>query len=487
MTYPFNISANGGSPLYIRLASSMKTAIETGCLLQGEMMPSSRELSKTLGISRDTIVKSYNELIKEGLIYTQAGGGTFVRAAGTAQDSVHNNALDLTPSSALSSFARGQLRRRELFACSGDHSKINYGAMPNQFLPLGQWKELLGRHLNKKDCQALDYDSEILGFRPLREQIAMYLRRTQAVEASAEQVAIFNDSQNAIAILAQLLIDPGDRVAVENPGYGTAREVFRSYGAEVVDIDVDEEGMSVDALAAEKGPFKLVYVSPAHHDPLGIKMSLPRRHKLLLWARQNCSYIVEDAFDGEFNLGQAATPSLFQMSEDNNVIFVYSFWKTLFPLISTGCLILPADLIAAATRLKRHTDRSSSMVERCALTDFLAEGRMERYLTKLKPILRGRRNALIYELTRAFKTGIAIQKESGGLHFVAQFKIERTAKEIMAVAEECGLPLATTRNYYASNPVANEFLVSFAVIEEAAAGPLVRQFADAVLNKCDKR
>ena len=124
------------------------------------------------------------------------------------------------------------------------------------------------------------------------------------------------------------------------------------------------------------------------------------------------------------------------------------------------------------------------MVERCALTDFLAEGRMEKYLARLKPILRNRRNTLIYELTRAFKTRVVIQKESGGLHFVVQFKIEKSTREILVAAEESGLPLTATRNYYASSPVANEFLVPFAVIDEGAAGPIVGQFAAAILSDC---
>jgi GntR family transcriptional regulator/MocR family aminotransferase len=184
-----------------------------------------------------------------------------------------------------------------------------------------------------------------------------------------EQLIVFSDTQITLDLIARTFIEPGDLVVVENPGYTYARELFEAYGAETHAVRVDENGLVVEELEALKRRCKFVYTTPAHNDTTGAVMSMARRKALLAWARENCDYIVEDAFDSDYFYANAPLPTLPTLDERGKTLYMYNFWKLLFPLTAIGFLIVPLELVPTFTQTKQHLNRYFSAIEQQGLTD----------------------------------------------------------------------------------------------------------------------
>jgi len=339
---------------------------------------------------------------------------------------------------------------------SGAMPLLNYGAPPCDLLPVAQWKEALTEQIRLQQPHHFDSTPENLGHYKLRKEIAGFLARSRGLNCQPEQVVIFPGTQQSLMYIARLLVDADDTVVVENPGYGGARDDFSLRNAKV------------------EAPVKLVYVSPSYHDPTGAIMSLERRKALLEWASAKQTILVEDGWDSDYVYVHPPLPCLQRLDTDGRVIYLYSFWKLLFPLLSVGCAIVPLSLVPLFDRVKLLNERCFPVLEHRALADFISEGKLDRHVKRTRKIYETRRKSLTESLFRAFKTKIEIHKQSGGLHLCVRFAPELIAKGLERAAASARLPIVTTANYYVDTARSGEFLIPFAELpEEEIAGKVV--------------
>jgi len=479
------IDAASSVPIHRQVYEAWRQAVLQGRFRRGERVPSTRDLADNLGLSRSTVTQAYEQLIAEGYLVAARGAGTFVcrelpepllperpqpkrtqRAVAPVQwsswgasvqqpDGIGQRALGpaLERSTAVVSFAR-------------------WGPDLRQF-PVALWRRLLVRHLREPSPAMLDYaDSQ--GHAVLREQIANYVVRSRAARCTPEQVLIVNGSQQGIELSARLLLERGDEVACEDPGYLGTRRTFDAYGARLRGTRVDSEGLVVGELGRKA---RLVYVTPSHQFPTGVSMSLTRRLELLAWARLNRAVIIEDDYDSEYRYSGPPLPCLQGLSEDVPVIYCGTFSKMMFPGLRIGYLILPAHMLPVFGRAKWISDRHTALLEQAALADFIGEGHLERHVRRMRRIYGQRRAVLCDALSRHFGSAADVQGEAAGMHLLVRFADLRMQQR----AKGARVQLPPTDCYYlqpsCAAPAHSEFLLGFAALPEAAIEEGIRRLA----------
>jgi len=499
MDLAITLDQRSATPLHKQLYDELRAAILTGRLKPGERVPSTRGLSQSLGVSRATVTQSYEQLLSEGYLRSSTGSGTFVGCE------LPDELLKTKPVEKSSPAAKPQeeARRIELsrygssiadsnpFEPPEPEAPINFrtGCPALDEFPLQQWRRLMIKHyrakddsmLDVKDCVTLDYAPDSQGYKPLREAIAGYLRHARAVKCDADQVVIVNGAQQAVDLIAKLLIDRGDQVAIENPGYLGARRVFMAHGAELLPAPVDESGIVVDALTSKsKGGLKLVYVTPSHQFPTGVTLTLARRLDLLCWAEKTGAMIVEDDYDSEFRFGSRPIPSLQGLANGDSVIYVGTFSKVLFPSLRIGYLVAAPSLARVFARAKWLADRQTPAVEQRVLADFINEGYLERHLRRMRTLYGARRQTLVRAFETYFGDRVTILGGNAGMHLMIRLRSGLDDDEIERRARASGVGLVSARPYYLCGGRPNnvgEFVLGYAGLSERRIREGVRRLA----------
>jgi GntR family transcriptional regulator / MocR family aminotransferase len=464
-------------PLHQQLYEELRQAILMGKLLPGEKLPSTRMLAQSLGVSRGTVKLGYEQLLNEGYLETAPGSGTFVcqqladqslpvlplplRRLGTLMTTgLSQYAQNFVPEPASTRSGRSRPKPH------ASKPKIDFCYWQPAFnhFPLQIWRQITTRHLQSPD--RLDYSSDPLGDKVLREAIARYLVRSRAVRCDAEQVMIVSGTQQGLHLTAQLFIDPGDRVVMEEPGYLSARRVFQSQGAEILPISVDSSGLIVKQLQSISTLVKLVYTTPSHQFPTGAILSLPRRLELLTWAQQRGTIIVEDDYDSEYRYGEKPIPAMQGLDQNNSVIYTGTFSKVLFPALRIGYLVVPPELVNIFVQAKRLIDRHSSLLEQGVLADFINEGHLERHLRRMRILYHRRRQALVKSLESRLGERLTILGDAAGIHLMVQLQTDMTDEEIMTRAAQMGVGLTSAATFYLSSTRGGQFLFGYANLAE---------------------
>ncbi|MBD2103972.1 PLP-dependent aminotransferase family protein [Leptolyngbya sp. FACHB-261] len=474
MDFAISLDPQQPLPLHRQLYAELRQAILTGRLTPGQRLPSTRSFAQLLGISRATVTLSYEQLLSEGYLQAVVGSGTFVCQQLT--DELLRPAPIATPLQAvqagephltLSDYAIS-LSRIALFEPPLLDAQISFRGQPDlDALPLQQWRQLLSRHCQAHEQAMLDYCPDLLGYRPLREAIARYLARSRAVQCDPDQVLIVNGSQQALDLLTRILINRGDRVALEDPGYPGARRVFLAQGADLCPIPVDETGLQVEQLSQLGGGVKLVYVTPSHQFPTGVVLSLPRRLELLDWAQHTGAMVIEDDYDSEYRYGSRPIPALQGLDQGNSVLYIGTFSKVLFPALRIGYLVVPRCLVKLLARARWLADRQTPLLEQYALTDFINEGHLERHIHRMRRLYDQRRQVLVQALQSHLPGQATILGENAGMHVVVRLQTSLSDLEVVARAAQVGVGLVSTRNYYLQPRCATEteFLLGYAALQ----------------------
>jgi GntR family transcriptional regulator / MocR family aminotransferase len=339
----------------------------------------------------------------------------------------------------------------------------------NEF-PFPIWRTLLGRHLRAPDSRLFDYAESATGFPPLREEIARYLARSRAVECTAGQVLIVNGSQQALDLCARLLLDPGDEVGFENPGYQGAREIFTACGARLAPAPIDTDGVVATALSDRA---RLVYCTPSHQFPTGVSMSVTRRLELIEWARRRGAALLEDDYDSEYRYSGPPLPSMQGLAGGAPVIYIGTFSKVMFPGLRIGYVIVPPKLASAFDRAKWLTDRQTPLVDQATLADFLREGHLERHIRRMRRIYGRRRQVLVEALAKHFGSSAAVLGDDAGMHVLVRFEDETIAGRALANK----VTLADSSLYYLGAAPRNEFVFGFSSLNERAIREGIRRLA----------
>ena len=487
MDLAIHLDSDAKTPLYRQLTEAIRQAILEGRLKTQQKLPSSRNLAKSLAISRFTVTQSYEQLESEGYLATRKGAGTFVSSripdewfkpsaiAPVTSQNVTNN---------LSKFGRNLTTIDRLSIAEPNYEiSFRYGNPAIEYFPINEWRKLINLHCQKSP-ETLHYFPDGLGYLPLRQAIADYLGRARAVRCDAEHIAIVSGSQQALNLISRLLLDAGDWVAVEEPGYLGAKHCFRGQLANLAAIKVNSDGLDVEALNNCPQDFKLAYVTPSHQFPTGVTMSLSQRISLLQWAEKTNTFIVEDDYDSEYRYESQPIPALQGMDQANLVIYIGTFSKVIFPALRLGYLVLPPNLVPIFRKAKWLCDRFCPLVEQYALTDWIRLGHFERHIRKMRQLYNLRRQALIAAFERYFGNRATILGENAGIHLMAKIHTTHADEIIIQQAAAAGIGLVSARGYYQQPQQYGEFIFGYGQLSETEIDRGICKLAKVINNNC---
>lgn len=452
-------------PLKTQLADQLRQAILSGDLRIGQAMPSSRRLAEDLKIARSTVIETYQQLISEGYLQTVAASRTMVSSK--------------LPDISVVSAAKRKVAGLSFFgqqASTVDTREKRFNPLEIGFyywrtdfneLPLEQWARVLWRKTRQPEDRLLDFAPDRAGARVLREAIAQRVVSRRGIECTAEQVIILLGFQQAMDLIIRVHIDPAkDTVALEDPCFPEFRKTLEFYNMEIENIAVDNDGIRVEQLAqlSNEAP-KLVFVTPSHQFPTGAVLSLPRRLELLRWASEHDSIIIEDDYDNEYDYGPRSIPALKGLDRTDNVVYVSTFTKALYPSVGLGYVIAPPTLAAVYSNARRIASDPVPQQWQEAVADFIIEGQMTRHCKRMLSLYDEKRRVLISALRKTFGDRVTVSGGGSGLHVLVKFDLGLEAHEIERRATSVGVGIMSTIGFYGRTQKKAEFIFGYGGLE----------------------
>ena len=431
-----HLELDGKGALYEQLTRALKRGILGGQLRGGRKLPATRDLANDLQVSRNTILTAYELLCSEQLAIARGGSGTYV-------------ALNMGPRTSPSAShtvgpqSRYAARTRRLgpTMLARTQPSVRYDLHCGEPLLspalVSAWRNELGKAASNTEMRY----PPLQGLPALRQAICDHIARRRGVLADPEDVVIVSGTQQALSLVARVLLDDGHRAVIEDPRYELAFQTLRAHGCRIVPVRTDEDGLVTDELPGTA--VRLVYVTPSHQFPSGATMSLPRRMELLAYASERRCWILEDDYDGEFRFDSKPIPALRSLDVRDRVIYVGSFSKIVFPSLRLGYVICPKALVRDLVAAKMLADLGCPGIEQAAMAEFIKSGRLERHLRRGTAELRRRRNCLIDGIRSHAGNHIRLVDSRAGMHltgWLSGFSYARLAK-LIALGRQRGLGL----------------------------------------------
>jgi GntR family transcriptional regulator / MocR family aminotransferase len=440
---PISIDLASAATLQSQIVVQLRALIRDRWLRAGGAVPTTRDLSLQLGVSRNTITGAYAVLIDEGYLYTERAVGTFVCT--TLPDE-----LLRLPAPDLESRAERLHRALNLPlpytgrgppglhrpTPSGIAFDFVFGRSDPRSFPEKAWRKIITDCLGG-GAERMSQYNDPAGIRELRQLITSFLGPARGMVVSAEQVLIVAGFQQGINLAAHLFIGTNTPVVMEAPCYRGAAFLFESYGARLLPVPVDPNGIDVGQLPS--GQTKLVYVTPSHQFPTGVTMPLHRRLALLEWAAEAGAYILEVDHEADYRYEGSPLPSLQALDRNSCVIYVNSFSHSVGPGLRLGYVVVPRELIRPAVTIKALMDNGLSWLEQAALAQFIRNGSLETHVRRLRHTNEGRRNALLGALRRHLGDVVVSGAEAGTHLFVTLPRHGPPAREVQRAAREVGV------------------------------------------------
>lgn len=421
-------------PRYQQIINQFKQAIDNGELTAGSRLPSSRTLAHELGLSRATIENAYSELATLGLLERRGQAGTFVSPAAK----VAQKEQKIAP-------LKNQARPLP----------FQMGLPALEQFPRAIWSRLMGRRLRQQTplCLALPDAS---GEQGLKQAIVEYLRFSRGIDCLPEQIFITAGYQAAINLVLATLAKPGDAVWLEDPSYPIIRPVFSRAGVKPLPIPVDDDGMQIGYARTHHPDARFALVTPAHQSPLGVALSVARRHALLEWASEQQSWVIEDDYDSEFRYRGKPLPALKSLDSLQRVIYAGTFSKTLFPALRTAWLVVPTQTVERFRQQAHHFPCTVPTLIQQTLSDFLQGGHFWRHLKKMRQCYAKRR---IWLETALHEQGFGVKKQQGGIQMVIEIHADDRA--LAQRANQVGLAVNALSDWRLEHPGARGLLLGF--------------------------
>lgn len=453
MQIPLDIDKNRHTPLQQQLFNQLRDSILMGRLSPGQRIPSSRELSGQLQVSRNTVAIAYDRLTAEGYIESHRGIGMFVNMQ-LPEDALHARRNAMKKSRANGNHS--QQRHYEQFAGLKPvlHNPVST-AFPVDFrigkpdpdsFPLKTWRRLASRILGRRSSDYIEY-SDPTGLPALREAIAQHVAVSRGIIAKPEQVIIVAGIQEALNLASRVLLSKGSKVAVESPTYQNAAYCFKSYGAELYPVPTDLSGIIVSKMPRKI--MQLAYVTPSHQFPRGVTMSLDRRLALLNHAARSGMYIFEDDYDGDFSFQGSPLTALQGLDVSESVLYSTTFSKSIGAGLRLGYLIVPPHLVEPVTTVKALLNYGHPWLEQMILTEFINSGQFENHLRRIRMLYMARRDYLV-ELLNQYFGPCRLSGQYCGLHLAWRLDANLpTATEMQHIAAKIGVGVYTLANGHA--------------------------------------
>ena len=476
------LDAGSGVPLHRQIYESLRADMLTGRLAAGARLPSTRVLASELGVARNTVVLAFDQLFAEGYLSTRRGGGTRVRA-GIPDTMMNVHATRFVPAERAHRSVRPAAPRlpsrwtRALADLRGwgahrDAEPVPFalGVPAIDAFPAALWARLTARRW--RSGGVFLGHAAAAGDRTLRGAIAEYVTSARGARCGPHQVVIVSGAQQALDLVARVLVDPGDPVWMEDPGYLGARAAFVAAGARVVPIPVDDEGMNVAHAERTAKSARLAYVTPSHQFPLGIIMSAARRLALLTWAHRVGGWILEDDYDSEFRYAGRPIPCLQGLDAErataSRVLYVGTFSKTLSPALRLGYLIVPDDLVDTFRGARAVSGGHSPTVDQSVLADFIGEGHYVRHVRRVRALCAERQGALVRCVERELAGAIELAPDAAGLHMVGWLPGRASGAAAAHAAQQRGVDATPLSRYSAARPRRDALLLGYAAFDESA-------------------
>ncbi len=417
------LSRTSARAMHRQLYEELRETVLSRRLRAGVRLPSTRALATELRVSRNTVITAFEQLLAEGYVEGKIGSGTYV--ASRLPDDILCVRARPAPAAAGPPDGRGISRRGSLMRLA--QSSPSDGVLPPRAFrsglpaieefPVELWARIVGRVWRQARREQLAY-GEHAGYKPLREAIAEYLREARGVRCEAAQVIVVEGAQQGLDLVARVLLDPGDSIWMEDPGYYGARGAFQAAGARLVAVPVDGEGLVVGEGIRRMESARMAYVTPSHQYPLGHVMSLPRRLALLDWASRAGAWVIEDDYDSEFRFGGRPLAAIQGLDRQGLVIYVGSFSKVLVPALRLGYLVVPPDLVDTCVGARRLMSYHAPTMEQAALAEFLGEGHFARHIRRLRGIYAERQRVLVEEARKRLAGLLEVEPQEAGLSLV---------------------------------------------------------------------
>jgi GntR family transcriptional regulator/MocR family aminotransferase len=471
------IDAAGGRGLSEQLYEQIRGAIAAGRLRPGDQLPPSRDAARQLGISRHTVTTAYGRLVAEGFVCGRAGGGSFVAGLPVPEPDpgsgtgVGARSAAVRPARRFTGWtpAAGPLQPAEV------RYDLRAGLADLRLFPAGAW--------HKKDKAAVRTGGRAAatgdpaGEFGLRLAIARWIGRSRAVAAEADTVVVTSGAQHAVDLVARVVLEPGETVAVEDPGYLPVVRLLRSLGARVAGVPVDEQGLIVDQLPPAA---RIVYLTPSHQYPFGAVLSMARRRELLTWAARHDAAIVEDDYDSEFRHVNRPLEPIHRLDDGGRVIYVGSFSKVLSPELRLGFAVAPPSLAGPVTALRQLIDWHPPIMAQAALAGLLEDGTIDRHLRRA-----GRTYTQRYQVVRAALAGPLSPWHSGlpaqaGLHLTALLPARCDEEKVLAAAAARGIATTGLSQYFHTRPGWPGLVIGFGRIDAAGLPSALHELRDAL-------
>lgn len=468
-----HVVIKGRKDLAEQLYQQLRGAIESGRLAAGAQLPPSRLLAEQLGVSRKTVSDTYALLTYENLLIGKIGRGTFVNAR-AAKAERKQSAADLACAQSLDKWQNLPASLRHPTLEGTLRCEFIGGATTRNQFPQEEWRRCTQDALRRIALSAGFY-SQPEGLPALRSAIAGHVAFSRGVACHDDDIVVCNGAQQALDLIARVVIEPGCLIAMEDPGYTPARLLFTAQGATVVGVPVDAEGIQVELIPDGT---RLIYVTPSHQFPLGMPMSPARREALLERARVLGAIVIEDDYDCEFRYEGQPTDSLQSMDTRGVVAYVGTFSKTLLPELRLGYAVLPPAIRSAVIRAKQLTDCHTSTLPQWALAKFISEGYLLKHIRRCHTVYASRRERILKRLNGDLAPWFEVVPSIAGFHMAALCKVAVDIPLLVELAKKVEVGLYPLDSFFHDTPAKSGLFIGFGAIETLDIDPALDKVRD---------
>ncbi|AWK51799.1 PLP-dependent aminotransferase family protein [Clostridium beijerinckii] len=423
------------TPLYIQIYEQIKEKIASGEILEGDKLTSTRRLSSELNISRNTVENAYMQLSSEGYVSSKVGSGFVV-------ENLDNSIIsklkreDITVAKNIMLDVNYSFNNNNSYNCDdGYNYKYNfeYGKLSAQDFPLRIWKRISNKCLSAISAEDMVSYSSSKGELDLQIEIMNHLRKSRGVSCNYKQIIISSGMEYCLSLLCQLIRDDFHNIALEDPGYIGAKDIFINNGYNVIPISLEEDGINLDEL--ENSSAKIVYVTPSHQFPTGTVIPIAKRLKLIDWAIRNNGVIIEDDYDSELRYNSKPIPSIQSIDSKGVVVYVGTFSKAFSPSMRLNYMVLPETWLEKYHKRFKMYQVSVPLIQQKIIQQFMHLGHFDRHLRKINLINKKKHDILVHAIQEFMGDNVIIHGRNAGLHILLEFNNGLTEKELILRAK----------------------------------------------------
>lgn len=458
-----SINKNQGKTINSQLYEQLKNGIYEGMLRPGDRMPSSREMSSELKISRNSVLQVFEQLTMEGFFDSKTGSGTFISkitdkfswSKSKVMHPVQKPERHIARPHGLNDTFKGHVSALEPVR------PFQQSVPLISEFPFASWARISASVHKKMNLLHLGYD-DAQGYLPLRKALCDHLRISRSINCDPENMLIVNGTRQALHLTAEMLLNKGDQCWMEDPGYPGAISAMQRFSAEICPVPIINEGIDLDFAIQHYPKAKLAYVTPSHQFPMGNTMALNERVKLLNWAKDNNMWVVEDDYDSEFRYNSRPIPALQGIDTTGNVIYIGNLSKVLLPALRLGYMVFPTKAMARQfTTGKSVIDGQSNIITQAIASEFIRQGHFSRHIRRMRLLYKKAQDDLVNLINLHLKDRVTPVPVEAGMHFIARLPSGINAEAIASEALKEGLIIEPLSNYGIKFNLQNGVILGF--------------------------